>query len=165
MRTAASRMLGIDHPIIQAPMGGATSPDLAAAVSEAGGLGMLALSWTPIDKAQEEIRTTRALTSRPFGINLVLAFDQEERLEACLEAGVRIVSFFWGRPGRLAAKVHAAGGLVLETVGSAVEAREALDGGADILVAQGWEAGGHVRSEVATLPLTRAVVEAAHGVS
>ncbi|MGH6985577.1 MAG: NAD(P)H-dependent flavin oxidoreductase [Caulobacteraceae bacterium] len=164
MRTAATQTLGIDHPVIQAPMGGATSPALAAAVSEAGGLGMLALSWTPIEKAQEEIRATRALTSRPFGINLVLAFPQEERLEACLEAGARIVSFFWGRPGKLAEKVHAPGGLVIETVASAAEACEALHGGPDILVAQGWEAGGHVKGEVATLPLTRVVVEAARGV-
>jgi NAD(P)H-dependent flavin oxidoreductase YrpB (nitropropane dioxygenase family) len=160
MDTAFTRALGIELPIVQAPMGGATCPALAAAVSEAGGLGMLALSWHPLEAARAEIRATRALTGRPFGINLVLAFPQDERLEACLEAGVRLVSFFWGDPAPFVGRVHAAGALAAATVASAEEARRAVDAGVDVIVAQGWEAGGHVRGEVATLPLVRAVVRA-----
>jgi NAD(P)H-dependent flavin oxidoreductase YrpB (nitropropane dioxygenase family) len=105
-----------------------------------------------------EIRRTKALTSRPFGVNLVLAFPQEERLAACLDEGVRLVSFFWGDPAPFVARVHEAGALAASTVASAAEARAAVDAGVDIVVAQGWEAGGHVRGEVATLPLVRAVV-------
>ncbi len=153
--------LGIASPIIQAPMGGASSPALAAAVSEAGGLGMLPLSWASADDIRRLIAETRALTSAPFGVNLVLEWPQAERLAVCLAEGVRIVSFFWGMPGPLAAEVHAAGGQVLQTVSSAEDARAALAGGADVLVAQGWEAGGHMRGDVAILPLVRAVVETA----
>lgn len=160
MRTMICDRLGMEIPIVQAPMGGASCPALAAAVSNAGGLGMLALSWHSVDGIRDEIRRTKALTSRPFGVNLVLAFPQEERLAACLEEGVPLVSFFWGDPAPFMDQVHRAGALVATTVGCAAEARQVADAGADILVAQGWEAGGHVRGEVATLPLVRSVVEA-----
>src|SRR3954462_9711262 len=98
MRTALCEKLGINVLIIQAPMGGASCPALAAAVSNAGGLGKLALSWHPPAALRAEIRATRALTSRPFGVTLVRAFPQEERLRVCLEEGVAVVSFFWGDP-------------------------------------------------------------------
>jgi len=160
MQTAACRVLGIETPIVQAPMGGASCPALAAAVSNAGGLGMLALSWHPPDAVRGEIRQTRALTDRPFGVNLVLAFPQEERLRICLEEGVPIVSFFWGDPSPFVEAVHRVGAKVTSTVASAAEARAVSDFEVDVIVAQGWEAGGHVRGQVATLPLVRAVVEA-----
>jgi NAD(P)H-dependent flavin oxidoreductase YrpB (nitropropane dioxygenase family) len=160
MRTAICELLDIEVPIVQAPMGGASCPELAAAVSNAGGLGMLALSWHPPDAAREAIRRTKALTDRPFGVNLVLAFPQEERLAACLDERVQVVSFFWGDPAPHVAAVHAAGARVTSTVASAAEARAAANAGVDVIVAQGWEAGGHVRGEVATLPLVRAVVQA-----
>jgi NAD(P)H-dependent flavin oxidoreductase YrpB (nitropropane dioxygenase family) len=161
MKTPLCESLGIDLPIIQAPMGGASCPALAAAVSNAGGLGMLALSWGPAEGVRAAVRATRALTERPFGVNLVLEWPQDERLAVCLDEGVRIVSLFWGDPAPLARRAHAAGATVLHTVASAAEARAALAGGADVLVAQGWEAGGHVRGEVATLPLTAAVLDVA----
>ncbi len=101
-----------------------------------------------------------ALTSKPFGINLVLAWDQQERLRLCLEEGVRVISFFWGNPGPLVPMVHEKEGLVLQTVSSAAQARQMAAAGVDVIVAQGWEAGGHVLGDVATLPLTRAVVDA-----
>lgn len=160
MRTALTERLGIDVPIIQAAMGGATCPALAAAVSNAGGLGMLALSSENADVIRREVRQTRALTRRPFGVNLILVRPQDEQLDVCLGEGVPIVSFFWGDPARLVAQAHDAGAVALHTVGSADEARRAVDGGVDIVVAQGWEAGGHVCGTVATLPLTRAVVTA-----
>ncbi len=152
--------LGISVPIVQAPMGGATCPALAAAVSNAGGLGMLALSWTDPEGIRRQIRETKALTDRPFGINLVLEWDQQERLAACLEEGVPIVSFFWGDPAPLIGQVKASGALVMQTVASSEEARRAADSGADIIVAQGWEAGGHVWGEVSTLALVPRVVDA-----
>jgi NAD(P)H-dependent flavin oxidoreductase YrpB (nitropropane dioxygenase family) len=160
MKSSFTDRLGIEAPVVQAPMGGATCPELAAAVSNAGGLGMLALSWHPPEAGRAEIRRTRALTDKPFGANLVLAFPQEERLAVCLEEGVRLVSFFWGDPAPYVGRCHEAGALVASTVATAAQARAAADAGVDVLVAQGWEAGGHVLGEVATLPLVRAVVEA-----
>src|SRR5580693_3524991 len=160
MQTALCKCLGIELPIIQAPMGGAVGPQLAAAVSNAGGLGMLVLWRADIATVRQQIRQTRALTSKPFGVNLNLEFPQEERLAACLDEGVRIISFFWRDPAALMPRAKAAGATVLHTVGSAASARRAVDSGVDIVVAQGWEAGGHVRGGVATLPLVPAVVDA-----
>ena len=82
MRTTLCEKLGIDLPIIQAAMGGASCPKLAAAVSNAGGLGMLALSFVDLDGVRRQIRETKALTQQPFGVNLILDFDQQERLAA-----------------------------------------------------------------------------------
>jgi nitronate monooxygenase len=156
VRTPVCELLGIEKPIVQAPM--SAVPELAAAVSNAGALGMLALTWsTP---AGDVVRETSALTARPFGGNLVLASDQHRRLDEALEAGLRIVSLFWGDPATYVEQVHDAGGLVLHTVGSAEEAQRAVASGVDVVVAQGWEAGGHVWGQVATLPLVPAVVDA-----
>lgn len=160
MKTALTERLGIELPIIQAPMGGVVGPGMAAAVSNAGGLGMLVPWAAKLETVRRQIRETRALTSRPFGVNLVIEFPQEERLEVCLEERVPIVSFFWGDPTRLTARAKAGGAIVLHTVGSAAEAKGAVDAGVDIVVAQGWEAGGHVRGTVATLPLVPTVVDA-----
>jgi NAD(P)H-dependent flavin oxidoreductase YrpB (nitropropane dioxygenase family) len=160
MRTALCERVGIELPIIQAPMGGAAGPALAAAVSNAGGLGMLALSRADIEIVRTRIRETRALTSRPFGVNLILEFPQEERLAVCLDQGVAVISFFWRDPASLVPRAKAGGAIVLHTVGSADEAKRAVDCGVDIVVAQGWEAGGHVRGMVATMPLVPIVVDA-----
>ena len=156
MRTPVCDLLGTDQPIVLAPM--VAIPELTAAVSNAGGLGMFTLTWS--DDPAAVVRDTAALTSRPFGGNLVLTSDHHARLDKALEAGLRIVSFMLGDPSDYTGQVHDAGGTVLATVGSAAEARRAVDAGADVIVAQGWEAGGHVSSQVATLPLVPAVVDA-----
>jgi nitronate monooxygenase len=156
MRNPLSELLGIEQPIVQAPM--SAVPELAAAVSNAGALGMLALTWsTP---AGDPVRETAALTDRPFGGNLILNSDQHRRVDEALEAGMRIVSLMWGDPAGYVERVHDANGIVLHTVGSAEEARRAVASGVDVIVAQGWEAGGHVWSQIATLPLVPAVVDA-----
>lgn len=156
MRTPVCELLGIEQPIVQAPI--VEAPQLAAAVSNAGALGQVALTWAA-DLAAT-IRETAALTGRPFGGNLVLEWDQHRRLDEALEAGLRIVSLTWGDPAPYVDRVHDAGGLVLHTVGSVEEARRAVACGVDVIVAQGWEAGGHVRGTIATLPLVPAVVDA-----
>ena len=166
MKTVLCQRLGIELPIIQAPMGGAVGPALAAAVSNAGGLGMLPLWRLDIDAMRRQIREMRSLTSRPFGVNLVLEIPQEERLAVCLDEGVSIISFFWrnpaslGDPASLVPRAKAGGAIVLHTVGSADDAKRAVGCGVDIVVAQGWEAGGHPRGMVATMPLVPAVVDA-----
>ncbi len=160
MKTAACATLGIDLPIIQAPMQGAVGPKLAAAVSNAGGLGMLALWADEIDELRRQVRETQALTRRPFGVNLNTEFTQKEHLDACLEEGVEIISFFWRDPAELVARAKARGATVLYTVASTVDARAAVRTGVDVIVAQGWEAGGHVRGTVATMALVPVVVDA-----
>jgi NAD(P)H-dependent flavin oxidoreductase YrpB (nitropropane dioxygenase family) len=160
MQTALCKLLGIDVPIIQAPMAGAVGPAIAAAVSNAGGLGMLALWRADLETVRRQIRETRSLTRRPFGVNLNLEFPQEERLAVCLDEGVPIISFFWRDPAALVPRAKAANAIVLHTVGTAEAARRAVECGVDVVVAQGWEAGGHVRGTVATLPLVPAVVDA-----
>jgi len=149
-------MLGIEQPIVQAPM--AAIPPLAAAVSNAGGLGMVTLTWS--DDPGAVVRETAGLTPRPFGGNFVLTSDHHRHLDQALAAGLRIVSFMWGDPSSYITAVHDAGGIVLHTVGSAGEARRAAAAGVDVIVAQGWGAGGHVWGTVATLPLVPAVVDA-----
>lgn len=158
MSTALCRKLGIEIPIIQAPMGGVASARLAAAVSNAGALGTLPLWAVDLDTLRRTVRETRALTSKPFAVNLNMEFQQ--RLEACLEEGVPIISFFWKDPAELIPRAKAAGAIVMHTIGTARDARKAVDDGVDIVVAQGWEAGGHVRGTVATMPLIPAVVDA-----
>jgi NAD(P)H-dependent flavin oxidoreductase YrpB (nitropropane dioxygenase family) len=160
MHTSATRLLGIEHPIVQAPIGGLSVPALAGAVSRAGGLGMLAITWLAPDEIREAIAAARAITDRPFGINLIVDEPQDERLEVALHEGVSVVSLFWGDPARYVERVHAAGATLLLTVASAAEARRAVDAGVDAIVAQGWEAGGHVWGEVSTLALVPAVVDA-----
>jgi NAD(P)H-dependent flavin oxidoreductase YrpB (nitropropane dioxygenase family) len=154
--TPVCELLGIEQPIVLAPM--VAVPRLAAAVSNAGALGMLTLTWS--EDAGAVVRETAALTTRPFGGNLVLTEDHHRRLDAALEAGLRIVSFLWGEPNGYVQQVHDAGGIFQHTVGTPEEARRADPSGADVIVAQGWEAGGHVWGTVATLPLVPAVVDA-----
>jgi nitronate monooxygenase len=156
VRTGVCKLLGIEQPIVQAPM--VAVPALTAAVSNAGALGMLTLTWS--DPAGDVVRQTATLTDRPFGGNLVLTSDQHRRLNEALEAGLRVVSFFEGDPTEYVEQVHEAKGVVLQTVSSAEAARRAVDGGVDVVVAQGWEAGGHVPGQIGTLPLVPAVVDA-----
>jgi nitronate monooxygenase len=111
LRTPLCQVLGIEVPIIQAPIGSATCPALAAAVSNAGGLGTLALTWRTTEETRRMIRETRELTSRPFGVNLGLAWPQDERLAICLEEGVPILSFFWGPPERYTETAHGGGAI------------------------------------------------------
>lgn len=158
--TAFTRLAGIDLPIVQAPIGGLARPELAAAVSNAGGLGMLALTWSEEDAIDEQLGRVAALTARPVGVNLILAWPQEERLRRVLDHGVRLVSFFWGDPAPLVPIAHAGGAIVIHSVGTVGEACRSVDAGVDVIVAQGWEAGGHVRGDVATMALVPAVCDA-----
>ena len=160
LRTAFCDRLGIDVPIVQAPVGSAAGPELVAAVSGAGGLGMLALTWQSPAQAQRSIRRTRELTTRPFGANLVLDFPVDDVLTVCLDEGVPLISTFWGDPAPVNARIRGAGALHLHTVGEIAEAVDAVARGVDVVVAQGWEAGGHVRGGTSTMALVPAVVDA-----
>ncbi len=161
--TPLTHLLGLEVPIVQAPIGRLAGPELAAAVIEAGGLGMLALSFTPVEQIEGLIEQTRRLAAGPLGVNLVLEWDQHERVVACLEAGVDVISFFWGDPEPYLPLLRAAEVRTMHTVGSAYEARRAADQGIDVVVAQGFEAGGHVWGEVGSMALIPAVVDAVAG--
>lgn len=157
-----TELLKIRFPIMQAPIGSCSCPELAAAVSNAGGLGSIALSWDSLDGCNRKIKSTSQRTKSPFAVNLVLAWDQSERLETCLEAGATIISLFWGDPGRYLPRIHAAGSKAIVTVGSAEEAKRAAGLGADAVLCQGLEAGGHVWGKTASLALIPTVVDAVH---
>ncbi|UMP00013.1 nitronate monooxygenase family protein [Amycolatopsis sp. EV170708-02-1] len=156
------RLLGLDIPLALAPIGSACTPALVAAVSETGALGILAGSWSDGEQLANHILAIQAATSRVFGVNLVLYRPQRERLAVVLDHGVPIVSTFWGDPAPYRRAIAAAGALHIHTVGSSEEARAAADLGVDVLVAQGWEAGGHVRGTTSTLALVPAVVDRVH---
>ncbi|WP_209426345.1 nitronate monooxygenase family protein [Pararhodobacter sp. SW119] len=160
MRTPLCERLGIDHPIIQAPIGGPAGPALASAVSGAGGLGTVTLTGWGADGTRRRISEVRARTDRPFACNLLLSYDIAAEFEAMLAERVPVVSLFWGDPAPLVGRIHDSGALLMMTVGSVAEAESAAEAGADIIVAQGWEAGGHVRGTVSTLALVPAVVDA-----
>jgi len=155
-----TQLLGIDHPLVQAPMGTAAGPPLAAAVSEAGALGSISVSFTAPEAIAGVVRDVRSRTERPFAANVLLEWPPAERLDALLAAGVMLVTLAWGDPGPWVERLHAGGALVLTTVGSAEEARRAEAAGVDAVVAQGWEAGGHVWGSVATSVLVPAVRDA-----
>ncbi len=162
LHTPLCDILKIDTPIGQAPIGLATTPTMTAAVSNAGGLGMLAFLRRDADEVRRLISETHELTDRPFGANFVLRDSEEtdDRLDACLESGVNVVSFHWDEPFEFVDRIHDAGVLVMYTVGSSEDARRAVEAGVDIIVAQSWEAGGHVRGNVATMALLPRVVDA-----
>lgn len=165
VRTELCDLLGLDHPVVQAPVGSATTPDLAAAVSEVGALGTLAVTWRDLEETRAVIEETADRTDRMFGVNLVLddaakEVPTDEHLAASLDAGAPLVWFSFGDATAYVEKVADAGALVAVTVADAAEARAAGEAGADVVVAQGWEAGGHVQGDVATMPLVPEVADA-----
>ena len=154
------RRLGISKPIIQAPIGGVASPELAAAVSESGGFGQLACTWRSVEQLDALFRRMASLTSRPYGVNFVLDFPIAAKLEAALAHKVAAVSFFWGDGSAYVDRVKAAGALAIQVVGSIAEAERSAAAGFDLIVAQGVEAGGHVRGELGLMALVPQVVDA-----
>ena len=155
LETPLCRLLGIEVPIVQAPM--TARIELALAVADAGGLGLVKIGRAEPEGIPDAMNH---VAGRRIGVNYILGRDCDEHLEIALEAGVKIVSFFWGEPGRRVDRVHEAGGVVLLTVGCAEEARRAEAAGVDVVVAQGVEAGGHVWGSVSTVVLVPAVVDA-----
>jgi NAD(P)H-dependent flavin oxidoreductase YrpB (nitropropane dioxygenase family) len=140
--------LGVELPVVQAGMGGGLSRhELAAAVSEAGGLGTIAVNGA--EAIRRELAAARALTGRPLAVNLLLPFARRDWFEAAAAADVVVT--FWGRPRRRTP------GVWLHQCGSAEEARRAQAAGADGVIVQGVEAGGHVRGTTPALQLLEKV--------
>lgn len=196
--TAVTDLFGIELPILCGPMGGVANPELVAAVSAAGGLGLLGHANLPPDQIRAEIRRTKELTSRPFGIGLL--FPQrvtatstrsepplpppdflmplakahgltteipadsyinevaEERLEVAIAEGVRVLSLGLGAPARIVERAHSAGMKVIVLIGNRRAAIDAEASGADAVVAQGHESGGHT-GKTSTLVLVPQIVD------
>ena len=158
--TEFMRLFGLKYPIFQAPGGGA-GPDLVAAVSGAGGMGILGGTRLTPEDARNAVATVRARTPRLFAVNYILAFEARS-LPAVLEAGAPVVHFSWGSPTKeTISAIRGAGARFGVQVANADGARSALDLGADYLVCQGVEAGGHVQSSTALHELLPKVLDQA----
>ena len=160
----ALALCGIQIPIYQAGLGGVAGPELAAAVSDAGGLGHLGCIRRSAADVRAWIRETRARTQRPFGVNLVPpgggADGFAAQLAVVLEERPKVLSLFWGDFSQAIPRAKAAGITTMVQVGSVAEARKAARDGADIVIAQGIESGGHVRGNIGLMALLPAVIEA-----
>jgi enoyl-[acyl-carrier protein] reductase II len=160
--TRFTEQFGLSTPIAQAGMafvGG--TPDLAIAVSNAGGLGSLGVGLMPDSIMEQTIKAIQAGTDRPFNVNFITPFTRPEQIDLAGAAGVAVVSFHWGHPPRSwIDRLHAAGARVFEQVGSVDDARRAVDDGVDVVVAQGHEAGGHNFATLPTFAMVPAVVDA-----
>lgn len=143
LRTRVSELLGVDYPIVQAPMGWIARARLASAVSKAGGLGVIETSSGELDAVRDEIRKMRDLTDRPFGVNIAQLFVRDPGIvDFVVEQGVRFVTTSAGDPTRYTAKLKAAGLTVFHVVPTLRAARKAVDAGVDGLVVEGGEGGG-----------------------
>ena len=158
METAFTRLVGCAVPIQLAGMGSILSAELAAAVSNAGALGQLTLTGD-VQDASRRLDLLSSLTSKPFGVNLLIPYLDRQVVE--LAAGrARVIDFFWGDPDPdLVRLVHNAGALASWQVGSTEEAVAAEAAGCDFIIAQGFEAGGHIRGRLGLLPLLSSVLD------
>ncbi len=160
MRTRFTELVGCPVPIQQAPMGAVSSPDLAVAVADAGGVGTVSALGVPADAFLRRVDDMRRRTGGVLSVNVLLEDTDEDVVVAAAER-VRVVDFFWFEPSpRLVELVHRAGALAGWQIGSVEEARAAADAGCDLVTAQGREAGGHVRGNRPLLPLLREVLDA-----
>jgi NAD(P)H-dependent flavin oxidoreductase YrpB (nitropropane dioxygenase family) len=171
LRTPICDLLGIDVPILCAGMGSVAGPELVAAVSEAGGLGVLGVSGASPEGVRRRIAATRELTSRRLGVNVIIdeegwATSAEDRellraeVAAAVAENVAAVVLFWGDPAPYVELAQGSGVPVLVQVGSLAEAEAAAAAGVDGIIVQGVEAGGHVRGTSSIWELLPAVVEA-----
>jgi nitronate monooxygenase len=170
LRTPLCELLEIDYPILSAGFGLAAGPELVAAVSNAGGFGVLGAAGMNPGEIVSRIARTRQLTDQPFGINFIIVefeSDTDEdrayvRAEIAAAAGERVAAIvlFWGDPGPYVETAHRSGVKVFIQVGSVAEARAAAEAGVDAVIAQGVEAGGHVRGTTSIWDLLPATVAA-----
>jgi NAD(P)H-dependent flavin oxidoreductase YrpB (nitropropane dioxygenase family) len=159
LETRLCEVLGIDLPILQAGMSTYTSAELVAAVSNAGGLGIIGALGRSPDDLRDEIRRVRALTSRPFGVNHVVCQIDDACVELSLSQRVPVISLAWGRAADLTARAHDAGLKVVHQVTTPEEAGAVAAEGADAIIAQGSEGGGHVGTLMTTVALVPQTVD------
>ena len=160
MQTEITRLLGIKYPIIQGGMAWVAEHHLAAAVSEAGGLGLIGAASAPAEWVREQIRAARKLTDKPFGVNIMLMSPYAADVaKVIVEEGVQVVTTGAGSPGKYMEMWKEAGVKVIPVVASVALAKRMERAGADAIVAEGCESGGHV-GESTTMTLVPQVVDA-----
>ena len=154
-----TEILGSKYPIIQGGMANIATHELVAAVSEAGGFGLLASGGWDSEKVRSEIRKTRELTNKPFGVNIMLLSPHSEAIsDMVIEEGIKVVTTGAGNPGIYLEKWHAAGIKVIPVVPSVALAKRLARNGADALIVEGTEAGGHI-GELTTFTLVPQVCD------
>jgi NAD(P)H-dependent flavin oxidoreductase YrpB (nitropropane dioxygenase family) len=152
--TSITRAFGLTTPIVSAGMAMIARPALAAAVCEAGGLGTIGADINPPDVLRDLIRQTKARTKRPFGVDLIGDFVTDQHISILIEEPVALAVFFWTLPTHAhVERLKQAGIKVWMQIGSVAEAAQAAARGADALIVQGAEAGGHNRAEASTMTL------------
>lgn len=159
-----TRMLGVEIPIVQAPMGWIARSQLASAVSEAGAMGIIETSSGELDAVRDEIRKMRELTSRPFGVNIAQAFVRDPDIaQFVIDQGVKFVTTSAGSPTRYTEQLKAAGVTVFHVVPTLRGALKAVEAGVDGLIVEGGEGGGFKNprevSSLVLLPLVRSQVD------
>ena len=160
MQTDITKLLGIEYPIIQGGMAWVAEHHLAAAVSEAGGLGLIGGANAPAEVVRNEIREARKLTSKPFGVNVMLMSPHAEDIaKVVVEEGIKVVTTGAGSPEKYMKMWKEAGIVVIPVVASVALARRMERTGADAVVAEGTESGGHI-GESTTMTLVPQVVDA-----
>jgi NAD(P)H-dependent flavin oxidoreductase YrpB (nitropropane dioxygenase family) len=163
LKTKLCELFGIEYPIISAGMGAIAMADLAAAVSAAGGLGTLGLGVSSREGIQIEVAAARSRTSKPLAANLIVPFLRHGIVAAVARLPIQVLTFFWGDARDHVESIRIARDAGIKAVwqcGSADEARWAKEAGCDAVMAQGFEAGGHVRGETTTLALIPEVRDA-----
>ncbi|MDE7223574.1 MAG: enoyl-[acyl-carrier-protein] reductase FabK [Acetatifactor sp.] len=160
MKTRVTDMLGIEYPIIQGGMAWVAEYHLVAAVSKAGGLGIIGAGGAPAEFVREQIRKAKEITDKPFGVNLMLMNPEADDIaRVILEEGVKVVTTGAGNPGKYLAMWKEAGVKIIPVVASVAMARMMERAGVDAVVAEGTESGGHIGSAT-TMTLVPQVVDA-----
>lgn len=160
MKTKITELLGIEYPIIQGGMAWVAEYHLAAAVSEAGGLGIIGAGGAPASFVREQIQKVKEMTEKPFGVNIMLMNPEADQIaQVVVEEGVKVVTTGAGNPGKYMAMWKEAGIKVIPVVASVALAKMMERAGADAVVAEGMESGGHI-GESTTMALVPQVVDA-----
>ncbi|MDO8472655.1 MAG: enoyl-[acyl-carrier-protein] reductase FabK [Dehalococcoidia bacterium] len=160
LRTPVCDILGIEYPVIQGGMAWVATSELAAAVSEAGGLGTIGSGNAPGDWVRQQIRATRERTSKPFAVNVLMVSPfVKEVLDVVVEEKVPVVAFGAGQPGVFFPRLKEAGIKIMPVVSAVALAKRLQRSGADVIVAEGMESGGHI-GETTTMALVPQVVNA-----
>ncbi len=160
MKTRITDLLGIEYPVIQGGMAWVATAELAAAVSNAGGLGLIAAGGAPADVVREQIKKARALTDKPFGVNVMMMSPfAEDIMNMLLEEKPAVVATGAGNPSKYIPALKEAGIKVIPVVASVAVAKKMEKAGADAIVAEGTEAGGHI-GEITTMALVPQIAAA-----
>ena len=163
MRTPLTELVGVEHPVVQTGMGWVAGARLVSATANAGGLGILASATMTLDELATAIGKVKAATDKPFGVNIRAdAADAGDRVELMIREGVKVASFALAPKQELIAQLKDAGAVVIPSIGAAKHARKVASWGADAMIVQGGEGGGHT-GPVATTLLLPSVLDAVEG--